>query len=108
MLSLFLPSDLEEAMRMRGLRDYQALEEEASANLNESFPQGDLRLSDLKYESTVEADEAVVRVTAGKATYTDQSGEKVTETPESGGSVFGLREFHLKLEDGRWYILMRT
>ena len=108
LLGLFLPGDLEEAMRMRGIKDLATLEEEASANLNQSFPQGDLRLSGLRYEANVEEDEAVVRVTAGKATYTDESGEKVTETPESGGNVFGLREFRLQLEEGRWYILMRT
>ncbi len=106
-LDLYLPRDLEAAMRLRGISDRGQLDQSANENLNQAFPRGDLRLSGLEYESAVEGDEAVVRVIGGKATYTNESGEKVTETPQSGGNAFVQTEFRLLREEGRWYIAMQ-
>jgi hypothetical protein len=106
MLDLFPESEVEQAVRLKGMQDRGDLERELDDLLAGNFPRGDLRFSGLEYETEYEGEEALVRVVKGKTTYTDASGERVTETVDSGGNVFISREFRLKLVDGRWFISM--
>jgi hypothetical protein len=106
MLDLFPESEVEQAVRLKGMQDRDDLERELDDLLADNFPRGDLRFSGLEYETEYEGEEALVRVVKGKATYTDASGERVTETVDSGGNVFISREFRLKLVDGRWFMSM--
>jgi hypothetical protein len=64
----------------------------------------ELEITGLEFEVEESGDEAVIKITAGTATYLDANGEKVTE--EVDESI--ITDFEAVKVDGRWYVSMST
>lgn len=103
-LSLMDPSAVEELKSNAAYGDYASLDEYMELILEQANPQGDLQITDLEYKAAIDGDNATVEITGGKALYTDTWGNQVTETPETGGVVFGQKAYRLRNIDGQWYI----
>ena len=84
---------------------YDDGEEFLQEYLDYAFPEGDLKITGLKYETTVKGDKATVEVVGGKATYTDYYGDEVTENYDDEGEVFSDEAFELKKTGGKWYLV---
>ena len=84
---------------------YDTLEEFFTELFLESFPEDDLKITGLKYKTTINGNNATVDVIAGKATYTDAYGDKVTETVDGGDNVFSDITYNLKKVGDKWYLM---
>jgi hypothetical protein len=83
---------------------YGSLEELLQEMYVDSFPEEDLKITGLKYKSSINGDKATVEVVDGTATYTDYYGDEVTETVDDMENVFSETQFNLKKIDGKWYL----
>ena len=104
LVSLMDPASLQQFKTALSSGGFKSMEQYMQAFLKQINPQGDLQISDLSYRTTISGEQATVEVTGGKATYTDAQGNEVTETPESGGTLFSQKQFSLRNVDGTWYI----
>jgi hypothetical protein len=104
LVSLMNPASLQQFKTALSSGGFKSMEQYMQAFLKQINPQGDLQISDLSYRTTISGEQATVEVTGGKATYTDAQGNQVTETPESGGTLFSQKQFSLRNVDGTWYI----
>lgn len=84
---------------------YESAEELFREYYKETFPEGDLKITGLKFESEVKGDTARVEVVSGKATYTDSYGDRITVSVDDHEGVFGETQFNLKKVDGNWYLM---
>lgn len=84
--------------------DYDDGEEFLSEYMDYTFPEGDLKITGLEFETTVNGDKATVEVVGGKAAYTDYYGDEVKENYDDDGEVFSDDAFELKKTDGKWYL----
>ncbi|MDI6873464.1 MAG: hypothetical protein QME84_04170 [Actinomycetota bacterium] len=104
LVSLIEPSQLNRLNKE--IEDYyDSVEELLRDYLQETFPEGDLKITGLQLRSEVKGNLATVTVVAGKATYTDYYGERVEESVDDPEEVFNDTEFNLKKVDGTWYLM---
>ncbi len=89
------PSFREELEAAFGKKYKQDLQKVLSA----FFPQ-DMKVEIRKMETKIDGDTAVVRVTDGTVTYTDESGEKVSEEASEGEQ----EPLRLVRVEGKWYL----
>lgn len=103
MVSLIEPSQRERLAEE--VKDYyDSVEELFREYYKETFPEGDLKISGLQFDSEIDGDEATVTVVAGKATYTDSYGDEITESVEDPEDIFYDTKFNLKKVGGTWYL----
>jgi len=104
MVSLIEPSQLKRLKDQ--ISDYYGSVEELFQDYYEqTFPEGDLRITGLEYRTEIDGDLARVEVTAGQATYTDYNGDRVTESVDDPEEVFSDTHFNLKRVEGTWYLM---
>ncbi len=69
------------------------------------FPEDDLEITGVEIEVTINGEKATVETVGGKATYTDDYGDEVTETyKDTDGNIFDGEDLKLKKIDGKWYL----
>lgn len=73
--------------------------------IQKNMPSSGIKFSDLKFETSVNGNNATVKTVGGKVSYKDKSGKTVTEDiTKSGGS----NTTYLVKKDGKWYLDTKT
>ncbi len=74
LVSLMDPASLQQLKSALSSGGFKSMEQYMQTFLKQINPQGDLRITDLTYRTTISGEQATVEVTGGKATYTDAQG----------------------------------